>query len=684
MYSSGYSQVNKFSPEAQKKMQYRSKGKSCGYYMRIVFFFSSLIQSLIIVSLVLFLIYGNTQVSASSTPDQDLEKRFSQISIENVALHNQRKNLTNLLNATLTEKAKNDYDLAQLKILVNRSIDIFKFQTMEMKHYEMELMKCRMTCMTSRPMTVQPAGDCNCGLLTEQMKIRLQFLDSNFTATMRSMTLEKEQIAKERDNQLLEAILLRKEKSILEKELDVFKQNAKNEFSQLLAPVSDVSKAFLEKIDSLFPKHIAFQLTCAKQKEHLEQIHTNCTSLSREVENKLQHYLNVVGEQVSDMQIENTRLKAENWRLSEDYRELTQNRTGIMEQHKRSREELQRKHDQEKERLLMDKMKLTSENNLHLQKLKYKDLVMDDLKGKLMQLNTSCMARNAFGGYLGGGPGSPSTIQNLFGTGLSDGGGSSYSLSSSSSLGQSRTGTAGSSSSQSSAGSGLNRAGSTGASSASSTFLSYGSRSSLSNTGSTFNQQGSAGTGLISSTLQQPRLNPSMSVGSGINRPSGPGSFGSTLGSSGTQPDKPAESGRNLPSFGSSVGPLGSRLNQGSAGTGLNSPASGGKSSAGYGLASSSVSSGSGSSAGKVSSSPSLPWIDFGLGSSNSGQSKTGSVPGKPPTGSGNVGTGSVFGGGRTSGQAGGSVIAKHIQDLQRFVNPPAPQEKQDLSRMLG
>ncbi|XP_023191650.1 plasmalemma vesicle-associated protein [Xiphophorus maculatus] len=683
MYSSGYSQVNKFSPEAQKKMQYRSKGKSCGYYMRIIFFFSSLIQSLIIVSLVLFLIYGNMHVSASSNPDQDLEKRFSQISIENVALQNQRKNLTNLLNATLTEKAKNDYDLAQLKSLVNRSIEIFKFQTMEMKNCEIELMKCRMTYMTTHTLAVQPRGDCNCGLLTEQMKIRLQSLDSNFTTTSRSMTLEREQIAKERDNQLLEAIRLRREKSILEKELDLFKQNSKNEFSQMLAPVSDVSKAFLVKIESLFPKHIAFQLTCAKQKEHLEQIHTNCTSLSHEVENKLQQYLNKVGEQVSDMQIENTRLKAENWRLSEDYREVVQNRTSILEQHKRSRAELQQKHDQEKERLLMDKMKLTSDNNLQLQRLKYNDLVIDDLKGKLNQLNMSCMARNTFGGYLGGGLGSMPSM-NHFGTGLSDGGGSSYSPSSSSSLGQSRTGTVGSSPSQSSAGSGLNRTGSTGAGSASSTLSSYGSRSSPGNTGSTFNQAGPVGASSISSILQQPRSNPSLSVGSGINRPSSPGTFGSTLGSSGTQPDKLAESGKSLSSFGSSVGSLGSRLNQGSAGTGLNSPASWGKSSPGYGLASSSVSSRTGSSASKTSSSPSLSWLDFGLGSSNSGQSKTGSVPGKPSTGSGNVGTGPVFGGGRTSGQTGGSVVTKHIQDLQRFIDPPAPQEKQDLSRMLG
>lgn len=126
MYSSGYSQVNKFSPEARKKMQHRSKGKSCGYYMRIIFFFSSLIQSLIIVSLVLFLIYGKTQDSASATRIQDLEESFSRLSIENVALRQQRQNLTNKLNVTVTEKARNDWDLARLRYLSNISIGLIQ------------------------------------------------------------------------------------------------------------------------------------------------------------------------------------------------------------------------------------------------------------------------------------------------------------------------------------------------------------------------------------------------------------------------------------------------------------------------------------------------------------------------------------------------------------------------------
>lgn len=62
MYSSSYSRA-KFAPEAREPL-HKHKGKSCGYYMRIVFFFSSLIQSLIIVSLVLFLIYGQPEKSA--------------------------------------------------------------------------------------------------------------------------------------------------------------------------------------------------------------------------------------------------------------------------------------------------------------------------------------------------------------------------------------------------------------------------------------------------------------------------------------------------------------------------------------------------------------------------------------------------------------------------------------------
>lgn len=651
-------------------MQYKSKGKSCGYYMRIIFFFSSLIQSLIIVSLVLFLIYGKNQDSESLTSVPDLEKSFSQLSIENVALRNLRKNLTNLLNSTLTEKAKNDWDLANLRGLTNKSIQMFQNYEMHLQQCNMDLTSCRLKPGNIPSRITQLPGHCNCGILVQEMKARLDLLESNLTQTKQILTLEKEQIAKERDNLILQTISLRREKSTHEKELEAFRESSKDQFSQLLSSVSTVSKYLLEKIDSVFPRHIAFQLTCPKQREYLEQIQTNCTSLSREVENKLQQYMNNVGDQFSNMQIQNNHLKAENWRLTEDYRWCSQNRTGMMEQHKRSRVEVQQKHDQEKERLLMEKMKLAGEAEVLRNNVKYKDAAVDLLKEQLNLLNTSCISRNGFG--------QPGTFGGV---------GSTHSLTGYSSLGQGRTGTVGSGSSFS-PGLGMNRGTSTGGSS-SSTFSSSGSRSGLSNTGSGFNQKGSVGAGSLSSTLQQSVSSPSLAgVGSGVNKPtstggifSNIGSFGSSLGSTGTGSMKPAESGRSSSTFGSSSMSFGSNLNQVSGGISSNKPTSSGKSSPGLGLGSSSASSESSGSAGKTTSS-SFSWL--GLGRSNTGQSKTGSVPGKTYPGSGNGGTGSVFGGGRTNGLAGGTAMAQHIQDLQRLINPPAPQEKQDLSRMLG
>lgn len=242
------------------------------------------------------------------------------------------------------------------------------------------------------PLYLFKGGDCNCGPLTEQLKARLELVDSNFTQTTQRMRMEMDQTAKERDTINLEVIRLRRDKSTHEKEVDFFRQKCKDDFALSLSGVSNVSKAFLEKIDSLFPTHIAFQLTCPKQREHLEQIRTNCSSLSREVEDKFQRYLDIVGQQVSSIQAENSRLKAENWRLSEDYRWCGQNRTGLIQQHRQTLDKLQRKHDEDKERLLMDKMRLNGDIEVLVNTVKYKSKVAEHLTEQLKKLNMSCIS----------------------------------------------------------------------------------------------------------------------------------------------------------------------------------------------------------------------------------------------------------------------------------------------------
>uniref|UniRef100_A0A3B3BGV9 Plasmalemma vesicle associated protein a n=1 Tax=Oryzias melastigma TaxID=30732 RepID=A0A3B3BGV9_ORYME len=375
MYSCGYSQVSKQSPQAKKTMQYRSKNKSCGYYMRIVFFFSSLIQSLIIVSLVLFLLYGKSQDTACAARTLDLEESFSRLSIDNVALKQQRKNLTNMLNATTTNKVRCEFDLRNLRLFSNKSIGI--------------MLDCDKKL-------VPPCPSSNNFFIVFPlyffliMIAKLQLLESNFTSETRKMRMDMDQMAKERDNLNLVVIHLRKDKSAKQMELLNCQELSKADISKNLGSVSKVTHDLLGKIESVFPKHVAFQLSCKNQQDHLEQIHRNCTRLSREVEGKLQSYLNGVAEQLFNIQTENSRFKSENSLLYEDYRWCSQNRTGLIEQHRQSQEEMQQRWDKDKERLLMEKMKLNGEMEVLKSTVRLKTAEIDNLGEQLRRMNLTC------------------------------------------------------------------------------------------------------------------------------------------------------------------------------------------------------------------------------------------------------------------------------------------------------
>ncbi|XP_037131239.1 plasmalemma vesicle associated protein a isoform X7 [Syngnathus acus] len=739
MYSSGYSHVSKTSPQAQKKMQYRSKGKGCGYYLRIIFFFSSLIQSLIIVSLVLFLVYGKTQDSASTTRIQDLEESFSRLSLENVALRQQRKNLTTLLNATLTEKTRNDWDLLRLRRLSNISVMFIQDLDKKQQQTNIELMMCKNQARLapSCPLTqvrVTPTT-LGCGLQMERVNAKLELVESNFTQTTQRMKMEMEEIAKDRDNLDLEAIHLRREKAVHLKEIELNTLRCKHDFVQSLSGISNVSRTFLLKIESLFPTHIAFQLTCDKQREHLEQIRTNCTSLSREVEDRFQSYLNNVGSQVSEILSENSRLKAENMRRSDDYRVCSQNRTGMIQEHKQTVEKLQLKHDKDYERILLEKKRLNGDIDVLENSVNYKRKQVELLTEELRRLNMSCMAKSGFGGLPGAGVGQ-------FGRGGSDNFGSNFNSPGFGSNKLGSTGLGSSNPSLGSTGSGLNRLGSTGLGSSSlgstgSGLNKFGSTglgsSSLGSSGSGLNKFGSTGlgssslgssgsglsrqgsTGLGSSSLG--------STGSGLNKLGSTGLGSSGLGSTGSGLNKLGSTG--LSSTGSGLNKLGSNglgsSTLGSTGLGLNKQSSTGLGSSGLGSTGSGLnkfgstalgSSGLGStglglnrqgstslgtsglgSTGSMNNKPTsslksssglgssgFPVFGLGLGNSNTGQSKPGTGIGRGTS------SGSSPGMGRTGGLGGGSVsVAQHLQDLQRIINPSyGYEERQELSRMLG
>lgn len=95
MEKSGYGMA-KFGLESKQVMPKRD----CAFYMRYVFLFTSLIQFLIILGLVLFMVYGNAHAGTDKHVqllDGQLQEHYHKI----ISLSGRNANLTRTLNATL-------------------------------------------------------------------------------------------------------------------------------------------------------------------------------------------------------------------------------------------------------------------------------------------------------------------------------------------------------------------------------------------------------------------------------------------------------------------------------------------------------------------------------------------------------------------------------------------------------
>ncbi|NXX62930.1 PLVAP protein, partial [Scopus umbretta] len=98
MEKSSYAMA-KFGLEAKERMPKRD----CGFYVKYIFLFTSLIQFLIILGLVLFMVYGNAQAGTDThlrLLEEQLQDRYNKI----ITLSGRNINLTHTLNATLKEK----------------------------------------------------------------------------------------------------------------------------------------------------------------------------------------------------------------------------------------------------------------------------------------------------------------------------------------------------------------------------------------------------------------------------------------------------------------------------------------------------------------------------------------------------------------------------------------------------
>ncbi|KAI1883333.1 hypothetical protein AGOR_G00244110 [Albula goreensis] len=384
MYNSSSYAKEKFSLDTKK--MHKSKGKSCGYYWRIIFFFSSLIQSLIIVSLVLFMVYGHPEQSSEKRA-QELQSGFSKLSSDNKLLREKNLNLTQILNITLTKKLSDDISLRKLRLLANMS-------TLTIIDLRNKLVSCQAQKISPpgrTPPLVCPAPP-SCQTLIAKitsLELMMKILETNSTQIVQNLRRELDTVTRVRDSLHLEVIGLRRNTSDLQKQLDAYGHKCKGDFVQSLDGIHQVTRKFIEKIEGLVPLVFPFKLTCMSQKDQLEQIRLNCSSLSREVETKFQSYLDSVGTQVSQIQARSSQLEVESRRAREDLHWCRQNHTAATTECTRQRQEVRDKHDRAMESLLTEQKRLRDTEELQRQQLEVKKSEITALSMEIKRLNTS-------------------------------------------------------------------------------------------------------------------------------------------------------------------------------------------------------------------------------------------------------------------------------------------------------
>ncbi|XP_008282984.1 plasmalemma vesicle associated protein b [Stegastes partitus] len=390
MYSSSYSRA-KFGLEAREPL-HRHRGKSCGYYMRIIFFFSSLIQSLIIVSLVLFLIYGQPEKSAAEKRVKELELSFNRLSEKHIQLGKEKGDLGAQLGARTAEKAELEKEMAKLKAAANKTEQELrnKLATCEkVSATTLAMMTRRPTPPIQPPLVTTSSELKTLQSLNAQQRAMISLINSNFTQTVQYLSQERDNALRDRDTLHQDGITLRRENVMLKEQLATYTRKCKEDFAHSLDGIKMVTRDFLNRINNLFPHQLTFHLTCDSQQEQMEKIRNSCTNLSRDVENKFQLYLDNVGNKVAEIQALSSRLEVQNSHVTANLKQCEQDLSETIAKNAKLLELKQKTHDDQMEKVLLAQNQLRDQQKLQEERLALKDKEVQRLQGMLSSLKPS-------------------------------------------------------------------------------------------------------------------------------------------------------------------------------------------------------------------------------------------------------------------------------------------------------
>ncbi|XP_068090277.1 plasmalemma vesicle-associated protein [Hyperolius riggenbachi] len=307
----------------------RSKQKGCWHYMKYVFIFSSIIQFLIILGLVLFMLYGNAHGGTESRL-QSVESRFKALTYENMlllgnfsqlktrhsGLEKQMQNCTNIVMA----KNKQIENMTMTRIIFGQRTpqspqDPCKFYTMTLDHMNI-------TC-TNDKLKLQ----------TRILQLELEFSKYKETnsKTVGELSTKGSQAIDENET-------LRKTKTNLE-----------NQLKLAMDTCTDVDMLFKQEIQ--------------RMKASIDTTPYNAYSSLRCITdatiNNMQLTVDRLRQNVNNIVFENSQLKASQAGMSEDLRKCTQDKDAALAEKSKiavQKEDLEKKEAQ----AIIEFSKLTS------------------------------------------------------------------------------------------------------------------------------------------------------------------------------------------------------------------------------------------------------------------------------------------------------------------------------------
>lgn len=223
-----------------------------------------------------------------------------------------------------------------------------------------------------------------------QLKSQLEIVRKNFSDTVQVLKTELKNAKEEKITLKLAKITLGQEKATLENEIKLFKKKCEDDFIKSLEGFPEMTKAFRQKIDTLFPHMIPFHISCEKQHEQMEQIRNNCSSLSAQVENKFQPYLNDFVYKLSETMHRISHFHAKSVTLGKALDECKRNLSSQEEKHYNNLRDTVVRFEKQEEQHLLDIKKSNDAKELLDRTLIWKETEIKMLKERINTTLANC------------------------------------------------------------------------------------------------------------------------------------------------------------------------------------------------------------------------------------------------------------------------------------------------------